>query len=375
MELTRLIPSYAATYPDIAITSRRDDTAIIRRRKYYVQQNIVVKRIFGIMAGLCESCAKNDTDISGESALEVKPADRLLAYDIGGSHVTVGLCLLKPLKVLRIAVAPLPDTICSDAFLDLLQQLGQQLIGGVDRVAGACLAFPGPFVYGTGVSHMRHKLKALYGVDLKTALADRLGWTPERIRFLNDADAALLGEVGAGAAKGAARAAGIMLGTGIGFSFVCNGILNDAIRGVPPDREIWNLPFLDGIVEDVLSARGIERDYEARTAKHPSVAAIAVEAAVDPNARAVFDTFGRHLGQMIKEILASLAPEVVVFGGGISRSAHLFLPAARSQIKGLGIQLVPSVLREKAPLLGAAMFWRDYASSQSDNHSTLAIRP
>ena len=146
--------------------------------------------------------------------MAAEPADRILAYDVGGSHVTVGLCLLEPLTVVQIAIAPLPDSISSDAFIGLLQELGQQMIGGVDQAAGACLAFPGPFAYGAGISHMRHKLGALYGVDLKTALADRLEWTPERILFLNDANAALLGEVGAGAAKGAARAVGNHVGHG-----------------------------------------------------------------------------------------------------------------------------------------------------------------
>ncbi len=66
----------------------------------------------------------------------VKPADRLLSYDIGGSHITVGLCLLEPMSLLSIAVAPLPDAISSDAFIGLLHELGQQLIDGGDQAAG-----------------------------------------------------------------------------------------------------------------------------------------------------------------------------------------------------------------------------------------------
>ncbi len=222
---------------------------------------------------------------------------------------------------------------------------------------------------------MRHKLKSLYGVDLKAALADRFAWKTEQIHFLNDADAALLGEAGAGAAKGAAKAVGIMLGTGIGFSYVQNGSLNDKAPGVPPENEIWNLPFLGGIVEDSLSSRALESDYQARTARYQSVKAIAQQAATDPDARAVFDTFGDHLGQVINELIAPIEPEVVVFGGGISRSSDLFLPAARNQMNGSGIRLLPSVLLEKAPLLGAAMYWRDCASRSSPSHSTLAPQP
>jgi glucokinase len=309
--------------------------------------------------------------------LAVQPADRLLSYDIGGSHITVGLCLLEPMTLLRMVVAPLPDAISSDAFIGLLHELGQQLIGGskVDQAAGASIAFPAPFAYGTGISNMRHKLKSLYGVDLRTALADRFGWTTEQIRFLNDADAALLGEAREGAAKGAAKAVGIMIGTGIGFSFVQDGSLNDTAPGVPPDNEIWNLPFLGGIVEDSLSSRALEGDYLERTARHESVKAIAQQAATDPDARAVFNTFGVHLGQVLNDFIAPIGPEVVVFGGGISRSTHLFLPAAQNQMNGSGIRLVPSVLREKAPLLGAAMYWRDCAARPSPSRSSLATQP
>ncbi len=307
--------------------------------------------------------------------MTVKPRDRLLSYDIGGSHITVGLCLLEPLTLLCMAVAPLRDAISSDAFIGLLHELGQQLMDGGDQATGASLAFPAPFAYDTGTSYMEHKLKSLYGVDLKTALADRFGWATEQIRFLNDADAALLGEAGAGAAQGAAKAVGIMLGSGIGFSFVQDGSLNDTAPGLPPDNEIWNLPFLDGIVEDSLSSRALEDDYGARTARHQSVEAIAQQAAIDPDARAVFHTFGGHLAQVLEEIVAPIGPEVIVFGGGISRSSHLFLPTARNQMNGSRIRLVPSVLLEKAPLLGAAMYWRDCVSRPSPSHSTLATQP
>ncbi len=83
----------------------------------------------------------------------------------------------------------------------------------------------------------------------------------------------------------------------------------------------------------------------------------------------------RHLGQVLKEIVAPIGPEVVVLGGGISRSSHLFLPAARNQMNGLGIRLVPSVLLEKSPLLGAAVYWRDCAIPSSPSNSTLATQP
>ena len=302
------------------------------------------------------------------------PASRLWVYDIGGSHITLGLCLLEPLTLLQMAVAPLPDAITGETFLDMLLNLGEQLTGDrVDQIAGACLAFPAPFEYGAGVSRMRHKLKNLYGLSLRQALAQRLHWAPERICFLNDADAALLGEVGEG--KAAAKVVGIMLGTGIGFAFVQNGSVNSTAQGLPPDNEVWNLPYKDGIVEDLLSSRALEADYKRRTGKVRSVAAIDQASATDEAARDVFVTFGSHLGNVIREILAPLGADVVVFGGGISRSSHLFLPAARQQLNGSSIQLVPSLLLDKAPLLGAARYWRICAALPSSGDAGQDPRP
>jgi len=56
-------------------------------------------------------------------------------------------------------------------------------------------------------------------------------------------------------------------------------------------------------------------------------------------------------------VLSQFAPQAVVLGGGISRSAHLFLPAAQSQLEDLKIRLEVSALKDLAPLVGAAVEW------------------
>ena len=65
-----------------------------------------------------------------------------------------------------------------------------------------------------GISRMQHKLKPLYGRNLRAALAERFGWRPSQLRFLKDATAYLMGKLAAGSAQGAARAVGLTLGTG-----------------------------------------------------------------------------------------------------------------------------------------------------------------
>jgi glucokinase len=283
----------------------------------------------------------------------------LLAVDVGGSHVSAALCALDDLRVIQHASAPLSGISSFDGFVDLIYVLGREVAGTTPRLAGAALAVPGPFDCAAGVSLMKHKLASLYGRDLRGALAARFGWAPSQLRFLNDASAFLLGELNAGSARGAIRAVGLTLGTGIGSAFARDGHSVTEGEGVPPGGEIWNFPYRDGTVEDLISTRALRADYAKRTGKDMEVKAIAEAAATDADARQVFETLGSNLGHVIRDVIVPFHPELVVAGGGISRSASLFLPIAEKQIEGLGIRLAPSSLFDQAQLIGAAAFWRD----------------
>jgi glucokinase len=291
--------------------------------------------------------------------VDFSEARSVLAFDVGGSHVSVARCNLKDFRILLTARAPLPSDLASDEFLDLIHKLGQGMLPYPPDPVGAVLAVPGPFDLVSGISRMRHKLKSLYGVDLRTALAERFDWGPTQFFFLNDAAAFLLGEVHCGAARGARKAIGVVLGTGIGSAFARDGQWVTLGDGIPPGGEIWNLPYRNGVVEDLLSTRAIKAGYAALTGKDEEVISIASRSASDPEARAVFKTFGLNLGQVFRDVLAPFGPDVVVLGGGISGSARLFLPFAQNQINGLGFKLITSSLLDKAPLVGAASFWRD----------------
>lgn len=281
----------------------------------------------------------------------------VLVFDIGGSHVSASVCLKSSYRLGPVVSALYPAEQTSDAFVDFLYSLGTKASAGYEGVSGAELAIPGPFDFKNGVSLMQHKLPYLYRVDLRQLLAARFGWQPSNVRFLLDSAAFLLGEVAAGAAHGVPRAVGITLGTGVGSAFAVDGRLVTQGRGVPPGGEIWNLPYEGGIVEDFVSTRAIQQNYQHRTGAIAEVAEIAAKAAKEPDAAAVFAEFGRHFALALRGILSEFAPQVVVLGGGIARSAHLFLPAAQEELKNPNLRLLPSVLKDNAPLVGAAAEW------------------
>lgn len=282
--------------------------------------------------------------------------NHVLVYDVGGSHISAAVFNSGNCKLSGVVSAGYPSEQTTQTFLNVLHSLGSMAMDGVRGVRGASLAMPGPFDYEAGVSWMQHKLAYLYGFDLRRAIATHFGWPPSRVRFLNDAAAFLAGEIAAGAAHGVGRVVGITLGTGVGSAFAVNGHLVREGSGVPPGGEIWNVPYQGGIVEDQISTRAIQRSYRKCTGQEREVAAIAGSTDSDPVAAQTFSEFGRTLGIALREVLAEFDPHAVVLGGGIARSAHLFLPAAKAEMDN-SIQLRVSALGDHAPLVGAGAVW------------------
>lgn len=281
----------------------------------------------------------------------------VLVYDVGGSHVSASAYELANQKLGPVAKIALPPEKTAEAFETAIVNTGKRLVESGAEIAGVCLAIPGPFDYATGVSRMKHKFEYLYDVDLKSHLAQSFALAPALVRFLNDANAFGMGEAFAGAAQGAQRAVVMTLGTGIGSAFVVEGIAVSDGPGVPNGGEIWNIPYEEGIVETALSTEALQKNYERESGERLTVEKIAERASGDRKAAEVFEIYGRYLGKVAREVLSGFGPEVIVLGGGISRSSHLFLAAAMEGMEGLGVRFALSALGDEAPLYGAAAGW------------------
>jgi glucokinase len=284
-----------------------------------------------------------------------------LVYDVGGSHVAAAVCFEDGFRLGPVISTPHPSEETSEAFITMLHRIGLEASTsagvGLGSVEGAALAFPGPFDFVAGISWMKHKLPYLYGVNLRSELAARFGWQPMQVRFLLDSAAFLLGEIGAGAAKGVARTVGVTLGTGIGSAFAIDGHLVTEGPGVPPRGEVWDLPYEGDILEESVSTRAIKRTYTHLTGATLEVAELAKIVDKDPAAAEAFHEFGRHLGKSLNAALAAFAPQVIVLGGGISRSPQLFLPAAQQELHDVHAEFRVSTLLDNAALAGAGVEW------------------
>ena len=230
-----------------------------------------------------------------------------------------------------------------DAGGALLQPLRHFPARSHQAISGIRLAFPGPFDYEAGICLLQGlgKFDALYGVNLRHALACRMDIEPEAIRFANDASAFALGELGFGLAKAAPRAMFICIGTGCGSAFGVGGALAPlGTPGVPACGCVYSAPFLEGRVDDYLSRRGLEKltqEYLGMPLDGKSLAHLAQEG--NCQAQLCFLAFGRQIRDALSPFLVQFRPDVLCFGGQITRSASFFLKPMEHACRTQNIRL------------------------------------
>lgn len=287
----------------------------------------------------------------------------VLAIDAGGTFLKAALVLHDGQVVeesfMRIAVdsqAQVPDIQGSYTSLSATAcAYARRADVQIDAV-GVCI--PGPFDYVNGVSLMTHKYAAINGLSLRPWLASSLeDGTP--IRFIHDSNAFLLGALQGGRFAEVRNAAGVTIGTGLGFATLLDGSLVTAPNG-GPYVSIYARPYMDGVSEDYVSRRAILSAYAKLkgSAADADVAEIADRArAGEPEALRVFCDTGRHLGAILHDIAAQYRLECLLLGGAISKSAELMLPELRGVLADLPHLAVICKAEDidMAPIKGAAL--------------------
>ncbi len=194
----------------------------------------------------------------------------------------------------------------------------------------------------------------------------------------NDADAGALAEAAWGAGWGKSRLIYITVGTGIGGGILFDGHLYRGVGGSHPElgHQVIDLSGpacscgFRGCWESLASGPAMAAwaheqapAYDSyRTAKQ--VCKLALEG--DELARKVVDREVYYLGLGIANLINLFAPDKIVLGGGLMRSARLFLDGIRKQI-ARGCRFVPyektelalASLGKDANLIGAARVWHN----------------
>lgn len=215
--------------------------------------------------------------------------------------------------------------------LNCIERMGM-ILGGIG------IAFPGPFDYENGIPLMEHKFMRIHGVNLQEVICRIPGVSPDvAIKFMHDANAVLAGELWKGKAVGHDNAAVVTLGTGLGFAFSQNGVIQCSSLGSPMVT-IYRLPYGQGILEDYVSQRGFLQIYQKITGKTESgkikVSDIGNWACKgDLHSIQTFRIVGKILAESLEKILIERNIQCLLLGGQISRSFHYMEESLKQGLK------------------------------------------
>lgn len=223
---------------------------------------------------------------------------------------------------------------------------------------------------GRRIAYMPERFPGLEGLAWDEFLS-----RPEGVPVLNDAHAALFGEVGLGAGRGSTHVIMITLGTGVGGAVMADGRLLRGHSGkaghlghlsLDPNGapDICGAP---GSLEDAIGNHNIQVRTGGRFATTLDLIR-AVEAG-DVAAREIWLRSVRALAAALASLGNVLDPEVAIVGGGVARGGETLFGPLRDYVArmewrpgGAGLRIVPAELGELAGACGAALWSRTPAT-------------
>ena len=311
----------------------------------------------------------------------------VIGIDMGGTNTEVAVVDTRG-KIMASATFKTCDCL---EFEDFVLSVGKACrrvmgeVGGPQMITGVGIGAPNANFY-TGNIENAANLPWKGILPLGERLSDVLDLP---VAVTNDANAAAIGEMTYGAARGLRDFIMITLGTGLGAGIVINGELvygSDGYAG-----ELGHVKIRrggrkcgcgqNGCLETYCSASGVARtaveflntrsddsllrqsDPSAITSKDVYEAAMKGDAL----AKEVFEFTGNLLGEALADFVCFSAPEAIILFGGLAQAGNLlFEPVKRSMEENLlpiwkdKVSLVSSSLKlsEAAVLGAAALGWK-----------------
>ena len=319
----------------------------------------------------------------------------VVGIDIGGQSSKIGIVDACG-RVLTRYVREADGSTDPRVFVDGLAGAVRNVIaesGRKDDIQGVGVGAPNANYYTGHIAFAPNLPWAAHeSVPFAEMLSRSLGGLP--VTITNDANAAAMGEMTFGVARGMKDFIMITLGTGLGSGIVVGGSLlygSDGFAGelghtcaVPENGRLCGCGH-HGCLEAYVSSKGVVRtatewletgDEPSELRNCPRITSKAVfEAAEhgDAFARRVFDFTGEILGRKLADFVHFSAPEAIVLFGGLARAGkYLYDPTWQAMNDHLlavwkgKIKLLFSSLPESdAAILGAAaLAWNKLEQTQ-----------
>jgi len=323
-----------------------------------------------------------------ENSAVSKSQQYAIGIDIGGTNTKFGLVDTRGDIYYRGAISTKKHK-SVDKFIDALYEAilpAIESVGGVSEIKGIGVGAPNGNYY-KGTVEYAPNLPWKGVIPLAEMIAERFSLSAS---LTNDANAAAVGEMMYGAARGMKDFIMITLGTGVGSGIVANGQLiygHDGFAGelghtiiIPDGRLHWGTGA-HGSLEAYASATGIRPPALELLEKHHNKTSLLRNVPVeelesyhvhecalqgDEIAIEAFEYTGKVLGMALANFVMFSSPEAIVLFGGPTKSGDLIMKPVRKYMEENllpifrnKVKLIFSLLKESdAAILGAsALVW------------------
>ncbi|MBQ8056693.1 MAG: ROK family protein [Paludibacteraceae bacterium] len=319
-------------------------------------------------------------------SVSIKPY--AVGIDIGGTNTVFGIVDARGNVIASSAIKTQKHQKIENYIAELYTELSRliEANGGISKIKGIGVGAPNANYYTGKIEHAPNlPWKGI--IPFSDMLKEKFG-VP--VAITNDANAAAIGEMTYGAARGMKNFIMITLGTGVGSGIVANGQLIYGADGNAGELGHVNVRRhngrqcgcgLTGCLETYTSATGVAlsaREFlESRKDESSLLRVIPLDditskdvydAAMsgDKIAKDVFEFTGQILGEAFADFIKFSSPEAIILFGGLAKSGKLLTaPIEKAMEKNLmpvfknKVKVIHSELKEAdAAVLGAsALAW------------------
>ncbi len=296
----------------------------------------------------------------------------VIGLDLGGTNSVFGIVDSRG-EIKATTAIKTGDYTTAEAYVEAsvnaLQPVIEQ-VGGIEKIKSMGIGAPNGNYYNGTIEFAPNLSWAHDGkVPLAQMFSDKLGGVP--VALTNDANAAAIGEMVYGVARGMKNFIVITLGTGVGSGIVVNGQLLYGCDGFA--GELGHVTMVrgkegrscgcgrTGCLEAYCSATGVARTAREllSTTTRPSllremnpedITSLDVSIAAgkgDELAKEIYEFTGHMLGEACADFAAFSSPEAFIFFGGMVKAGELIMKPIREAYE----EHVLKIFRGKAQFL------------------------
>ena len=292
-----------------------------------------------------------------------------IGIDIGGMSAKIGA--VKDGKITELRTVPTNSTMLYQSFLaqvitaveELMQEAGEEKLQMIGiSSCGLIDSQKGRITYSNNIKWEDKSIAADIGDKFKVP-----------VKIANDAKCALLAEAVLGAGKDYGRVCMITLGTGVGGGFITGKKLDIGDPYSDASGILGHLTVVAdgrqctcgrrGCLEAYASATAMMASYKSKTGNDITIKELFERVRLGGTAATeVFEEFRYYLGEGLVTLGNILRPELIVIGGGISKSADLFISYLEEYVnKGIyggmaiPVRITAAKLGNDAGMIGATL--------------------